>query len=414
MDRRLVPTPPAEKIVFFFDLIPPYVPCASKLEPPFPNGWGYRVWPQLRPRLLMPPEGVPFRRRLKEGSRATTLVLNLRYEPNHPLLPAANWSMTGPHIDGAQPLGERIGPKHIVIIFSPTPYPDADEAFDWARQAPPVEFDWESTVDTWAACYRPADFGLLTHLWDLAAPVVREDRLNGGGSITVVGLEDLRNVDLGLPPDLESSWPARKAVLECPYLQLSTVAWERRHGMSPPDTCTATFLTRGEYRAAVGENVWGLETTEPLGPWSEPPHHPCASGEGVAQDPGNLETPVIGVVKPPDQKDVTTVTVVEVETSSPSREAAGSSLACSASPTEGSSLQAPPLAPSPEKLTTERPSTDLSRSIEIDGEPWEVNDIVRTLNRDKGNEPLAVVITSSQMDLILQDMWMNTKANKSL
>lgn len=164
MDRRLVPTPPAEKIVFFFDLIPPYVPGASKPEPPFPNGWGYGVWPQLGPRLLMPPEDVPFRRRPKEGSRATTLVLNLRYEPNHPLLPAANWSMTGPHIDGAQPLGVRIGPKHIVIIFSPTPYPDADEAFEWARQAPPVEFDWESTVDMWAACYHPEDFGLLMHL----------------------------------------------------------------------------------------------------------------------------------------------------------------------------------------------------------------------------------------------------------
>lgn len=45
--------------------------------------------------------------------------------------------------------------------------------------------------------------------------------------------------------------------------------------------------------------------------------------------------------------------------------------------------------------------------IEIDGELWEVNDIVRTLNRDKGNEPLAVVITSSQMGLILQKMWIH-------
>ncbi|EKD03094.1 hypothetical protein A1Q2_02543 [Trichosporon asahii var. asahii CBS 8904] len=297
LDTRIVPPPPAQKAVFFIDLTPPYPPLGtggvSRIQPlPF-NAVRYKACPESGPRLLLPPDEVPYRQRYfrydfaihgdifkcgndgscmrnHDGSRATTLVLNLRYEPNHPLLPAARWFVKSGR--SSEPITQRIGPRHLVIIFSPTPYPDADEAFSWARQAPLIEINWEGALRLWRNGHRDADYGMLMHLWELAWPVFEEYQFDGGGEVTFVGLEDFRNVDLGLPTHIDD-WPARKAELELRYLELNTVRRERCALMPLPDSYAPNFLMRDEYRAIVGEEVWEMETSEPLGAWSEPPHH---------------------------------------------------------------------------------------------------------------------------------------------
>jgi hypothetical protein len=194
---------------------------------------------------------------------AQTVTINVRFEPDHPLLPAATWhrawrsSTRGPH-------------TRAIFILSPTGLVNADEdASRAARRQEPVHLNFDQQCDElWDKCFLCPD-GFIWSL-NVIAGIVADAEL------IVVGVEQLSDAALSFDPPFTSlPWEQRRALLEERFVRVDDLynTLDEDTGETIP-RCPGTelpvprFLTVAEYRAEVGERVWQLETCEPLGPWS--------------------------------------------------------------------------------------------------------------------------------------------------
>jgi hypothetical protein len=188
------------------------------------------------------------------------MVVNVRYEHDHPLLSTAQWFDSPSRVEGLQ---------HLIAIFSScSPMDSTDESIVAARSAIPQQVDFEQQCALFPKSGQRV--GIAWIIRRLSAKMGYK-----GAKLTIVGVEDLGDAALGFisPMHCNLPWQERKELLE---QRLATIAglFEQavREGYMVTDgrpPAAPHFMTRAEYRDLVGEAAWHLETCEPAGPWSD-------------------------------------------------------------------------------------------------------------------------------------------------
>jgi hypothetical protein len=248
--------PPARKAIFFLDLVPPHPLFGTKDDPD--DEFPFSI---VLPRNSCIVSPCPY-------FDVPAAIIHIRYEPDHPLLAETPWRWMFRHMSGNLPCTGRF-----TLILTPTRIFNDDESSTTARGQPREEgenFDMECDEVRKLGLPRPHSLLWSIHLFARCVP---------DENITVVGLEGRLDAALALvPPNRDLAWPEKRALIQERFERIDAVFKDGHERPLPHlghpsgpwrETLAPRFMSVAEYRAEVGEHVWRLESSEPVGPWSE-------------------------------------------------------------------------------------------------------------------------------------------------
>lgn len=250
---RTVP-PAAGKTIYFVDLAPPYL-----LEGGTKNNYEWRMYSPYLRASWCPPAMSPI------------AILNVRFDPNHPLLPTVEW-FPFDRYNQFQENDSNGPPEQLVFILSPCQPLDFDDECvqgallprPWTELCSSPLCNFDEQYELWMN----EDICLvdLKHITWRMRRLLRTTRRH---KVTFVGLEEFSDDALNFLDPLHRGLPWQQRMellyerLAATYEPLDEAA---RNAIGPG---MLEVLTRSEYRERVGEEEWHLQTCEPAGPWSD-------------------------------------------------------------------------------------------------------------------------------------------------